>query len=76
MKSAKEAAIAIGEAISRQKAAFDITHSPESGARPFLLLAGSYRAAKNGRGYIISMSLSREQLQALRALCSELLGES
>ena len=66
-----EVLVAIHAACSRKKAAFDLVREgPE-----FILVAGSHQAIRSPEGTIVSMSVSREKLQALRVRINELLAE-
>jgi len=74
MRTMQQALAVIADAVTRKKAGFDVVPSPEANGS-FVLLAGSFRAVKNGRGVLVTMSVSPEQLRELRGLCDELLGE-
>lgn len=65
--------------ISRNNASFAVTQSPPNNplsTKPFALLAGAHKMIEVPNGFIVSMGLSRTQLEQLRDTCNELLGPS
>lgn len=67
----EEALANLNQSIERKKASFEVVRV-EGG---FGLAVGSYRGIKVADGLIISMRLSREKLEYLKAQCEEALGE-
>lgn len=68
----EDALVNLTQSIERKKASFEVVRVEDG----FGLAAGSYRAIKIPDGFIISMRLSRERLEYLKAQCEEALAES
>lgn len=66
----------IRSSITRGKGTFAVTHAPAGQGKPFSLAVGSIRTVQIDGGFIISLSLSRDQVAKLRAMCDELLVEA
>jgi hypothetical protein len=62
----------ISESIERKKGSFELSLCPDSPAA-FALSAGSYRAVKVPDGFIVSIRLSRDQVEYLKRQCEEAL---
>lgn len=75
----KEALLTIVATIQRKRSTFAITKADPTAKTqfghevPFALTAGSDKVVKVAGGFVVSMSISREQLQKLRDTCDELL---
>ena len=67
-----DALMSIYGSIERKNASFEVARVEDG----FGLAVGSHRAAKVPGGLIISMRLSRERLEYLKAQCEEALAES
>lgn len=74
MATYREGLFLIMESIRRGKGSFNLSESPEQGAaRSFALSTGSSEHVDVPGGVIISIALSREQLEGLRDACDDLL---
>lgn len=62
--------------IRRGKGTFAVTPSPLEQVKPFSLTVGSIRAVQVPDGFIITLGLSRDQVEKLREMCDELLDSS
>lgn len=61
----------IHESIQRKKGSFEIASVEDS----FSLSVGSYQAVKLPDGFIISLKVSKEQLEYLKQQCEEALAQ-
>lgn len=59
----------IAESIQRKKGSFELSLAPDG----FALNAGSWRAVKVCGGFIVTLQLSREQVEYLKGQCEEAL---
>lgn len=67
----------IAESIGRKKGTFVLakTTSADGATKPFALAVGSINAVSVNGGFTIMLGLSRDQVEKLRAMCDEALGE-
>lgn len=66
-----EALKRIVDSIQRKKGSFELSQAPEG----FSLNAGSWRAIKVCGGFIVTLQLSREQVEYLKGQCEEALAK-
>lgn len=68
----------IASAIGRRKGTFVLAPtSPDDAVQnPFALAVGSWRAVQVDGGFIVTLGLSREQVEKLRTMCDEALTKS
>jgi len=73
----RESVTAIAASIGRGKGTFVLARTePSDGAsKPFNLAAGSINAVRVNGGFMVSIGLSRQQVEGLRAMCDEVLAE-
>ena len=67
----------VAESIGRGKGTFVLARTvPSDGAsKPFALAAGSINVIRVNGGFMVSIGLSRKQVEALRSMCDEALAE-
>ncbi len=77
MSDLREGLQAIAEALGRGKGTFVLarTVATDGISNPFVLAVGSIRSVRINKGFMITIGLSREQLEALRTMCDETLAE-
>jgi hypothetical protein len=74
MASYKDGLFQIIGSIQRRKGSFNVSESPGSNkARPFAVAVGAPSAIDVPGGMIVSVDMSREQLEKMRDACDELL---
>jgi hypothetical protein len=66
-----EAMKRIVDSIQRKKGSFELAQAPEG----FALAAGSWRAVKVCGGFIVTLQLSREQVEYLKGQCEQALAK-
>lgn len=72
-KKLPEALVEVTDAVRRKKGTFALAETGQPGHAPFSLVAGSTRAVKVENGFFITLGLRRDQVEALRDMCDEML---
>lgn len=67
----EEALKRIADSIQKKKGSFELALAPEG----FVLAAGSWRAVKVCGGFIVTLELSRKQVEYLKGQCEEALAK-
>lgn len=67
----------IAESIGRRKGTFVLakTEASDGIPNPFVLAVGSIRSVSVNGGFLITIGLARDQVERLRAMCDEALGD-
>lgn len=79
--SMREALAAIADAFTRGKGTFALARldvlerEVQKNPKPFALCAGATKAVQTKTGVIVTLSLDREQVEKLRAMCDDALKE-
>lgn len=75
--SMREAVTAIAASIGRGKGTFALARAvPSDGiSKPFVLATGSINATRVNGGFMVTIGLSREQVEVLRTMCDDALAE-